>query len=164
MPWRWKQNDGKWWVNCLKAMLEQNGFGDVWLQQGVGDHEIFLRVFKQRVLDIFHPNWSERLSMSSRAVLYRSVKENWVFSEYLEMVHVTEHRKALCRSIVSSHRLRIETDRRERPSVSREVRNSELCNTDVEDEFHFMLKYPVYSPIRKQLITGYYWRRPSMYK
>ena len=42
-------NDGKCWVNCLKAMLEQNGFGDVWLQQGVGDREIFLKIFKQRV-------------------------------------------------------------------------------------------------------------------
>ena len=87
-----------------------------------------------------------------------------MFSEYLEIVHVTEHRKALCRLIVSSHQLRIETGRWERPSVSREMRHCELCNTDVEDEFHFMLKCPVYASIRKQLINGYYWRRPSMYK
>ena len=69
-------NYGKCWVNCLKAMLEQNGFGDVWLQQWVGDREIFLKIFKQPVLDIFRQNWSERLSMSSRAVFYRSIKEN----------------------------------------------------------------------------------------
>ena len=131
-------NDGKCWVNCLKAMLEQNGFEDVWLQQGVRDREFFLKIFKQRVLDIFRQNRSERLSMSSRAMFYRSVKENWVFSEYLEIVHVTEHRKALCRFIASSHQLRIETGRWERPSVSREKRHCELCNTDVEDEFHFM--------------------------
>ena len=118
-------NDGKCWVNCLKAMLEQNGFGDVWLKQGVGDREIFLKIFKQRVWDIFRQNWSERLSMSSRDVFYRSVKENWVFSEYLEIVHAIEHRKALCRLIVSSHQLRIETGRWERPSVSREMRHCE---------------------------------------
>ena len=100
-------NDVKCWFNCLKAMLEQNGFGDVWLQEGVGNREIFPKVFKQRALDIFRQNWSERLSMSSRAVFYRSVKENCVFSEYLEIVHVTEHRKASCRLIVSSHQLRI---------------------------------------------------------
>ena len=116
-------NDGKCGVNWLKAMLEQNGFGDVWLQQGVGDREIFLKIFKQRVLDIFRQNWSERLSMSSRAVFYRSVNENWVFSEYLEMVHVTEHRKVLCRLIVISYQLRIETGRWQRPSVSREMRH-----------------------------------------
>ena len=46
-------------------MLEQNGFGDAWLQQGFGDREIFLKVYKQRVLDIFRQNWSECLSMSS---------------------------------------------------------------------------------------------------
>ena len=127
------------------------------LRGGVGDCEIFLQVFKQRVLDIFCQNWSKRLSMSSRAVFYRSVKENWVFSEYLEMVHVTKYRNALCRLIVCSHQLRIETGRCERPSVSREMRPCELCNTDVEDEFHFMLKCPVNSSIRKQLINGYYW-------
>ena len=66
-------NDGKCWVNCLNAMLEQNGLGDVWLQQGVGDREFFLKIFKQRVLDIFRQNWSERLLMSSRAMFYRSV-------------------------------------------------------------------------------------------
>ena len=96
-------NDQKYWVNWLKAMLEQNGFGHAWLQQGVGGRDFFLKIFKQKVLDIFHQNWSEHLSMSSRAVFYRSVKENWVLSEYLEMVHVTEHIKALCRLIVSSH-------------------------------------------------------------
>ena len=157
-------NDEKSWVNSLKAVLEQNGFGDVWLQQGVGDRDIFLKVFKQRLLDIFRQNWGERLSMSSRAVFYRSVKENWEFSEYLETVHVTEHRKALCRLIVSSHQLRIETGRWERPSVSREMRHCELCNNGIEDEFHFLLECPVYSSIRKQLINRYYWNRPSMYK
>ena len=145
-------------------MLEQNGFRVVWMQQGVGDRDFFLKVFKQRVMDIFRQNWSERLSMSSRAVFYRSVKENWVLSEYLEMVHVIKHRKALCRLIVSSHHLRIETDRWERPSVSREMRHCEFCNIDVEDEFRFLSKCPMYSSIRKPLINGYYWRRPSGYE
>ena len=157
-------NDGTCWVNCLKAMLERNGLGDVWLQQGVGDRDFFLKIFKQRVLDIFRQNRSGRISMSSRDMFYRSVKENWVFSENLEIVHVTEHRKALCRLIVSSHQLRIKTGGWERPWVSREMRHCKFCNTDVEDEFHFMLKCPVYASIRKQVIHGYYWRRPFMYK
>ena len=80
------------------------------------------------------------------------------------MLHVTKHRKALCRLIVSSHQSRIDTGRWERPSVSREMRHCELYDTDVEDEFHFMLKCPVYASMRKQLINDYYWRRRSMYK
>ena len=124
----------------------------------------FSESFKQRLLDIFCQNWGDRLSMSSRAVFYRSVKENWEFSEHLETVQVTEHRRALCRLIVSSHQLRIETGRWERPSVSREMRHCELCNNGIEDEFHFLLECPVYSSIRKQLIKRYHWNRPSMYK
>ena len=157
----------KWWEVLGKLSESYVGTKRVWecmVEQWVGDREIFLKISKQGVLDVFLQNWSERLSMSSRAVFYRSVKENWVFSEYLEMVHVTEHRQALCRLIISSHQLRIDTGRWEGPSVWREMRHCELCNTDAEDEFHFMLKCPVYASIRKQSITGYYWRRQSMYK
>ena len=95
-------NDGKCWVNRLKAVLKKRCL--VIYGCNKGDEEIFLKGFEQRVLYIFRQNWSENLSMSSRAVFYRSVKEKWVFSEYLDMVHVTKDNKALCRLIViSSH-------------------------------------------------------------
>ena len=48
--------------------------------------------------------------MSSRAIFYKSIKQNWSFGQYLEHVNVAQHRKALCRLIVSSHRLRIERE------------------------------------------------------
>ena len=84
----------KWWKVLGKLSESYVGAKRIWGPQGFGDREIFLKIFKQRVLNIFRQNWRERLSMSSRAMLYRSVKEKWVFSEYLEIVHVTEHRKA----------------------------------------------------------------------
>ena len=35
---------------------------------------------------------------------------------------------------------------------------------EVEDEFHFILKCPVYVDIRKRYIKKYYWERPSAIK
>ena len=39
-----------------------------------------------------------------------------------------------------------------------------LCQTDVKEEYHFILKYPFYSDLRKVYIEQYFWKRPSVYK
>ena len=37
-------------------------------------------------------------------------------------------------------------------------------NTDIEDEYHFILICPTYRDIRKKFIKKYYWSNPSLYK
>ena len=44
----------------------------VWLAQGVGDLNIFLSVFRQRLTDIF-TDLDSRLDSSARAIFYRSI-------------------------------------------------------------------------------------------
>ena len=34
----------------------------------------------------------------------------------------------------------------------------------LKDEYHFVLECPDYKDLRKQYISQYYWRRPSMFK
>ena len=83
------------------------------------------------------------------------------------MISVTRLATAMsdvCKLIVSSHRLRIETSRWERPPVPREMRQCEICHQGVEDEFHFVCVCPAYVHIRKKYIKQYYWKRPSMFK
>ena len=40
------------WASDIKNLLVTNGFGDVWLSQGVGNTDVFLCRFKQRICDI----------------------------------------------------------------------------------------------------------------
>ena len=39
-----------------------------------------------------------------------------------------------------------------------------FCNSDIEDEYHFVIKCPIYSDIRVKYIKPAYIRNPSMYK
>ena len=126
-------SDADCWARFVKCILESNGFSDVWLCQGAGDWELFVKIFSERLNDVFFQNWSERLSMSSRAIFYKSIKLNCSFGQYLQHVNVTQRRKALWKLIVSSHRLRIKTSRWERPPVPREMRHCEICHQGVED-------------------------------
>ena len=42
-------------------------------------------------------------------------------------------------------------------------RKCKMCNI-LEDKFHFILECSLYRDIRKQLISKYFWGRPSMPK
>ena len=41
------------WVRSVKTLLSRTGFGDVWVNQGVEDIEIFMNILKQRLFDTF---------------------------------------------------------------------------------------------------------------
>ena len=63
---------------------------------------------------------------------------------------------------LSAHSLISETGRYSNIPV--EQRLCEYCKSDIEDEFHLILKCPLYNRLRCQYIKSYYRRNPSMYK
>ena len=77
----------------------------------------------------------------------------------------SELRNILTKLRLSSHKLRIESDRHIRNRTPRELRYCILCNVnDVEDEHHFVLVCPAFTELRKKYIEAYYYRNPSVFK
>ena len=74
-------------------------------------------------------------------------------SKYIQLI--TKYR-------LSAHLLMIEKGRF--THIPRENRFCFCCQMEVEDEYHFILKCPLYLEYRKLYIKKYYWYRPSMYK
>ena len=157
-------NNANGWTKSVRDLLFSMGFGEVWYNQGVGNCSAFISEFKQRSRDIFQQNWSCELEISSRATFYRSIRNIHVYQPYLAKVRVQSHRQALCRLITSSHTLRIESGRWDRPQLPRNERFCFNCVSFIEDEYHFVLECPLYAVIRQQLIPRYYTIRPSMLK
>ena len=52
MQIRWLANDTDCWLFHIRKLLFSSGFSEVWLNQGVGHINSFLRVFKQRLIDM----------------------------------------------------------------------------------------------------------------
>ena len=73
-------------------------------------------------------------------------------------------RVSLSRLRLSSHSLRTETGWYGRAIAEREQRLCVLCDSDIEDEYHFVIKCPVYNGIRIKYINNAYTRNPSVYK
>jgi hypothetical protein len=152
------------WTATIRDMLLRNGFGEVWYNQGVGNADIFLQIFRERLADTYKQNWHDRIHNSSRASFYRSFKSVFNTSHYLDIIHTENHRKALTKLIVSSHNLRIESGRWERPTPPANERMCHFCLDKIEDEYHFLLECPNYANERSRLMPKYFRTRTSMYK
>ena len=62
------------WVSEIRVILCSMGFNIVWLQQGVGNIKLFLREFKQRLIDVFVQDWSATIRDNTRFESYRNFK------------------------------------------------------------------------------------------
>ena len=144
-------------------LLSSLGFNEVWMNQGVGNRNAFLQIFKQRLSDSFLQDWNSRLTESSRANFY-SLFSSFDHQIYLDCVKVKKFRIAMTKLRVASHRLEIEVGRWARPNrVPVDERKCRHCNT-LEDEFHFLLECSLYRELRIQYIKRYFWNRPNIVK
>ena len=151
------------WASLLRHLLFSMGFNEVWIQQGVGNINNFISVFKQRLTDNFIQNWQARLAESSRAIFYRSFA-TFQFQPYLDKVNVFKYLQAYSKLRMSSHRLEVEAGRWVRQNrVPIHERKCSFCNI-LEDEYHFVIQCAAYSELREKYISKYFWKRPNMFK
>jgi hypothetical protein len=134
------------WVSKIKNVLLTNGFGNVWLAQGVGDVKIFLSIFRQRICDISKQTWFEDIA---RNIAYSTYKATLEPELYLSKVEWRRHRVALSRLRTGSNQLAVN---RLKGRVPKNERLCKYCNNinsnHLEDEYHFVMVCPLYKEIR----------------
>ena len=152
------------WTRYVRKTLFECDFSDVWRDQGVLDRESFLKDFKIKAMSVAESSWRSRLRNSTRADFYEVYKSQLKPASYLNLVISRTNRIALTRLMTSSHSLRIETGRWERPRPPpRHLRICPVCKK-LDDEYHFIIECSPLHNLRKALIPREYWHRPSMAK
>ena len=58
------------WAKSVWHLLQSIGFNNVWMNQGVGNVNLFIHILKERLNDNFIQNWNSELRESSRARTY----------------------------------------------------------------------------------------------
>ena len=99
------------WLNCVRTILERNGFGYIWLRQGFNcDMKAIRDALKDRLQDQFRQEWSSTMGASTKSVLYRNLKIKFELEAYLLRLP-----RNILRNVVklrcSNHKLEIETGR-----------------------------------------------------
>ena len=149
------------WVTNVKTKLFENGFGHVWVNQGVENINVFVRIFRQRLIDCRWQAWNAHIQGSERFNMYK------MFNTLHEIpVYV---RFPLCRQfkfIMSKFRFGISDLAVHRFRYNTNVCNyiCPLCNEEVETEVHFVLCCPVLSDIRNVFIPLKYYRNPCLFR
>jgi len=152
------ENNRHNWVTDLKGLLFRYGYGVVWFAQELGDPDHFVRLFKQRLTDCATQEWHSALCASPKLSFYSDIKSLLNIERYLSVISKPHLRRAMSCFRCSSHSLEIERGR-----YSNINRNSRLCMycqlsgiNVVEDEFHFLVKCPLYDDIRENYLLNVY--------
>ena len=86
-------NTERSWGKSIKGMLEKNGFGYVWLNQGVVFKNSFIKTLKQRLIDQYWQDWHAKIEQKDRFTKYKQIKEDHSSELYLKEITVTKFRK-----------------------------------------------------------------------
>ena len=147
----------KTWSTHIRKLLCKYGFYEVWLN-GVTNIDIFIGVFRQRVKDCYVQEWHEDLQCNKKLSILKSIKLDFEPSEYLCVLRDKKYISAMAKMRCSDHTLSIERGRYS--NKTREERICKYCFENhneiiIENEYHFLIKCPVYKELRDQYITSY---------
>ena len=150
------------WVTHLRIHLFSNGFGYVWQMQGVSNETIFLNQYIQRVKDQYIQTWRLNCEESRKLNYYKIFKMNFSLESYITKIDVNKFRACLARFRSSSHSLMIEKGRH--LNIDKHFRTCIYCETQIEDEYHFVIICPLYAEIRSKYIPFYFIQNPNVHK
>ena len=146
------------WGLDVKNILFRVGFGDVWLNQGVGDEDLFVSIFKQRVIDINMQDWKSNLISLDSLRTYNVIKNDYFVEYYTLFLNQFHLRKLIAK--LRCGVLDIEVNRGRRNNIPYIQRKCSFCYLNlIGDEFHFMLVCPFLTDL---LIPRHYYFNPGM--
>ena len=136
------------WAIKIREILFLNTFGYVWVYENIGDVNIFMTVFKQRVIDCGIQEWHHALNESSKARYYKYFMTELKVANYIFYKNFTALSYSTFKSKMLCSLINVEIGRHN--DISYEERICGLCNTQsVEDEFHLIIDCPAYSGLRE---------------
>lgn len=139
------------WASQVRLILQSSGLHEIWIFPNSVRIETFIPKLRTRLRDIYISNWRSGLADSTSLDVYREIKLNFEKSAYISQLDNPKYRNILAKLHLSSHKLNIEIGRHN--NVPRQDRKCTLCNlNDIEDEFHVVLKCPIYIHIRKEYV------------
>ena len=99
------------WASSVCYVLHKYDFGDVLVNQGVGDEKAFLKEFKERVLSLYRQEWDNSIRTKERFIFFSTFKSFLSLAPYLNELKHIKARNFLIRlrldvSPLRTHKLR----------------------------------------------------------
>ena len=135
------------WASKVKVILFTYGFGYARIYENIGNIDIFMKLFKQRLTDCTKQDRHRQINNSSKAHYYRYFTTEFTVANYIFYNIPLKFLFVLSRLRCSAHDLNIEIGRHD--NTPQENRICYPCNSQaIEGEFHFIMTCPVYDELR----------------
>ena len=149
------------WTNYVKSVLDNTGFSYIWLQQSSHVNPKLHKCIKQVLIDQFIQVWHSEKNNSNKGKNYAIYKETLELEKYFLSLP-TSFRLHLSKFRMANHKFPVETGRYNNTEYAE--RYCQKCNSDIGDEFHYLLVCPFYNTLRKKYLSPYYFARPNVIK
>ena len=151
------------WILYIKNILIDCGFPGIWDAQHIPNSlDCFKEIIKRRLEDQFIQKWSEEIYNSGKCTNYRIFKTHFILEKYL-LLTPPNIRKAMTRFRCRNSKLPIVLG--SFTGVLRDMRYCTFCNNrSIGDEFHYLFECQHFEAERKQLMSVFFYGRPSTYK
>ena len=138
------------WLQGIRAILNINGFGNVWLNPESVHSEYFHKIFKQRLNDEFVQNLSTKIASSTRfELLHNLTTDNVKFARknYINLIKSSDARDTYTRLRIDSHIL--ETSQAKLNNSSDGICKN-CAHNNMETPEHFLLHCEKFNSERKK--------------
>ncbi|XP_071119476.1 uncharacterized protein [Haliotis cracherodii] len=150
------------YASSIRSILFSHGFGVVWLRQAVGDKPLFMNSFKNVLINMFYQSWNSTIKASSRYILYKEFKSLLEPEKYLSIITEIKYRNVLIRLRAGLLRLKVNEGRW--ADIDLRLRLCPICETSIENEYHFTLECEYYNDIRHLYLPTTFCNNPNMHK
>ena len=118
--------------------------------------------FHQRLKDQYLQQWSSVIQESTKLNFYKLIKTSYCLHNCINVLNVRKFRHFYMSLKLGS--LSLEIQRGRFNNIPRNERLCKLCGTDVEDEYHLVLKCPIYEDLRELYLPRKYTNNPNVNK
>ena len=149
------------WTAEIRKIFIETGRHDLWISENTTmTMDSLAQMIKSKLIDVYIQSWNGDL-LQDKLRSYRLYKTVFSCEPYL-MELSPAVRRSFTRLRLSSHCLQVEMGRYP-PRVPAARRLCRQCDiSDVEDEFHFVLRCRRHQALRAAHIPRHYWARPNM--
>ena len=144
------------WCSLIQSILSDHELDHIWESQSIVNTNEFVNNAKEFEHARFIMNWKNAIEDSSAHPIlrtYKLFKTDFQFEPYLLYIHNSELRHSIARFRLSSHRLRIETDRYVKPKPDVQKRICLYCDKgEVDDEIHLITSCTFHDKHRNLLL------------
>ena len=142
-------NGKKCWASDVKKILSETGFYYTWLYQEVGDEELFLIRFKDRLICMYKQEWTGTIRDRDRYRDYRQLKTLLEPERYISMIN--NHNKRIYFTRARANVLSINANLH-RYSQNPCDKCCFVCKNMIENEEHVLYYCPLYESLRVRFL------------